>query len=258
MASSRNEKIYSSRASSVRTRSYDSPFIFTRSDTLLAPREFDLKTAFQECLQRLNTDYLDCYLIHWPGKGGLQPSDSQHKAHREECWREMELLFDAGKIRSIGVSNYTVGHLQEMETYASIQPHVLQVEFHPCLYQRELLSYSWDHGIHVQAYSSLGEGYLLKEEYDQKDAEHISEPVLSTLKDCCTKTGLSRSHLLMKWALQHGVSIIPKSSHIERIRDNLQVVQHLQPPLDPEIMLAMDKLSSVFPHRYCWDPTFVS
>jgi diketogulonate reductase-like aldo/keto reductase len=159
----------------------------------LGPAEHG-KKAYQACchsLDRLGVPYLDLYLIHWPGVQKLKHDDPQNKQLRKQSWLAMEQLYKDGKVKAVGVSNYTISLLEELLDYATIQPAVLQVEFHPLLYQHEVQLLCQSRKIHMQAYSSLGCGKLL------------SHPLIVSV---ATEHRKAPSQILLKWALQHQAS----------------------------------------------------
>ena len=153
--------------------------------------------AFRETLRRLGMSYVDLYLIHWP-HGGLL----------EKTWRALEQLLAEGLVRAIGVSNYTVGHLEEMLDYAQVPPAVNQVEFHPFMYRRGLIKWMRGRDIALEAYRPLVR------------ARKMHEPTLAAVARDHDKTV---AQVLLRWSLQHGAIVIPKSVHVERIRENLDV-----------------------------------
>lgn len=153
--------------------------------------------AFDRSFRGLNVGYVDLYLIHWP-VGGL----------RSESWKALQDIQRSGRARSIGVSNYTVRHLEELLAKSSAIPAVDQVEFHPWLYQEELLEFCAKQGIVVEAYSPLTKGRRLR------------DPALMEL---AAKYGRSPAQVLIRWSLQHGLVVIPKSSRPERIGENARV-----------------------------------
>lgn len=116
------------------------------------------REAFFESLDDLGLDYLDLYLIHWPAAQGVPMTSEQNAVKRRESWRALESLYKEGKVRAIGVSNYTVQHLEQLREYAEITPHVNQVEFHPQCQQKELVAYCEKHNIKLVSYSPLGQG----------------------------------------------------------------------------------------------------
>ena len=153
--------------------------------------------AFDESLKKLNMDYIDLYLIHWP-----------LKATRKDTWLALEKLYSDGRVRAIGVANYLIPFLEELKTYSFIIPAVNQVEFSPYLYLDDLLEYCKANQIQLQAYSPLVRGLKFKDEK------------LLTLARKYAKTP---AQIIIRWALQLGVSSIPKSANFERIKENFDV-----------------------------------
>jgi diketogulonate reductase-like aldo/keto reductase len=180
--------------------------------------------ACDASLGRLRTKRVDLYLIHWPVQ-----------RLRHDTWRAMERLRALGKARAIGVSNYTVRHLEELLARANEPPAVNQVELHPFLQQRELVELCRANGIVVEAYAPLVK------------ARRMDHPVL---------TGIARKHratpaqVLVRWALQLGLVVLPKSVRAERIRENAEVYGFA---LDDEDLAAMGRLDEGY--RTSWDPT---
>ena len=153
--------------------------------------------AFETSLNKLGLDYLDLYLIHWPGKNKYK-----------ETWKALEKLYKDGRVRAIGVSNFLVHHLEDLISTAEIKPMVNQVEFHPHLTQKELLAYCKKEGIQMEAWSPLKQGQLL------------NEPVL---EDLAHKYNKSVAQVILRWDLQHGVVTIPKSIKEHRIIENADI-----------------------------------
>lgn len=153
--------------------------------------------AFEDSLQRLGTDYLDLYLIHWPVKGKYK-----------DTWRALEKLYNDGRVRSIGVSNFHSHHLDDLLADAAMTPMVNQVELHPLLSQQELRDYCDRHHIQTEAYSPLGHGKLLED---------------PTLKEIGEKYGKSPAQVMLRWNLQHQIVTIPKSSNPKRIKQNADI-----------------------------------
>ena len=185
------------------------------------------KQALQACersLRTLGLAQIDLYLIHWPVSG-----------LRGASWQALEQLYAAGKVRSIGVSNYTVKHLKELLKSCQIKPMVNQVEFHPFLYQRELLEFCQEQGIQLQAYSPLTRG------------ERLGDPRVTAL---AARYGKTPAQILIKWCLQHSIVCLPKSIHSDRIRQNAEVFDFTLSAAD---MAALDACNE-FLHT-CWDPT---
>jgi len=182
--------------------------------------------AFQESLRRLGLTYVDLYLIHWPQPG-----------MRNETWKAMIRLLKEGKVRTIGVSNYTIGHLKELLGQSDIVPDVNQVEFHPFLYQSDLLEFCEHNKIQLEAYSPLTRG------------QRLDDPAL---KQIAAKHSRTPAQVLIRWCLQHAVVAIPKSSRKERILENSKVFDF---ELKPDEMRQLDSLSEDM--RTNWDPTTV-
>ncbi|XP_078516868.1 glyoxal reductase-like isoform X2 [Lissotriton helveticus] len=212
----------------------------TRQDIFLtsklAPRDHgeEAEDAARRSLQALGLDYLDLYLIHWPGKQGWKSDDQRNPESRRQSWEALEKLNSAGFLRSIGVSNYTEEHLKELLAVCQVRPAVLQVEYHPELAQWDLLRFCQSAGIHLQAYTSLGSGHLIQRQEVQAVAAR------------CNRTA---SQVLLRWALQREVGVIPKSTNPERIIENFQLFDFELSLQDLEVLDALhcDK-------HYCWDP----
>ncbi|MRH44229.1 aldo/keto reductase [Aquibacillus halophilus] len=155
--------------------------------------------AFETSLNKLGLDYLDLYLIHWP-----VPAQGKYK----ETWRAMEKLYDEGKVRAIGVSNFKEHHLEDLMKDAKIKPMVNQVEFHPNFAQKSLRDFCKQHAIQLEAWSPLKQGELL------------DDPTLSEIAE---KHGKSIAQIIIRWDLQSGVVTIPKSTKEHRIIANADV-----------------------------------
>ena len=172
--------------------------------------------ACEQSLRRLRLQYVDLYLIHWPVQGMSL-----------NTWRAMVNLLRSGKARAVGVSNYTIELLQEiLQNSDVVVPAVNQVEFHPFLYQKHLLSFCEKNGIQLEAYSPLTRGYKLND-----------PTILAVAKKYGNKTP---AQVLIRWNLQHGLVVIPKSIHQDRIRENSQVFDF---QIGPEDMRLLDSLN---------------
>nr|XP_053633507.1 uncharacterized oxidoreductase YtbE-like isoform X1 [Cherax quadricarinatus] len=171
----------------------------------------ECKQAFSLSLSNLKLDYLDLFLIHWPGVHKLKPDDPRNRELRNQSWASLEQIYKSGKVRAIGVSNYTVSHLEDLQ-HATVLPHVNQVEYHPHYLQKELKQFCKSQGIHFQAYSSLGTTV--------KENPLLQDPSVIRLAN---KHSCSPAQILLCWATQQGVSVLPKSTNEEHIRENIQL-----------------------------------
>lgn len=161
--------------------------------------------AFEQSLKKLDMDYIDLYLIHWPA---VAKHFSDWKELNAETWRALEYLYEKGKVKAIGVSNFLVPHLEALHETAEILPMVNQIEFHPGYMQPETVVYCQDHGILIEAWSPLGTGKMLNNEM---------------LKEIAANYGVSVAQLCIRWILQKGHLPLPKSVTPERIRQNREV-----------------------------------
>lgn len=170
--------------------------------------------AFEESLDKLQTNYIDLYLIHWPkGERSL------------ETWKAMVELYEKGKIRAIGVSNFMIHHLKYlMENVPGIPPMVNQIEFHPRLVQPDLLKYCHDHHIQPEAWTPIMHGIV------------NDIPLLQAL---AAKYHKSPVQVVLRWDIQKGVVTIPKSVHPERILHNADIFDF---ELSPEDIAQIDHL----------------
>ncbi len=154
--------------------------------------------AFDASCERLNTDYLDLYLIHWPGE----------KTRDREVWRALEDLYEAGKAKAIGVSNFNVEHLDDLLEVAKIAPMVNQVEISPVNQQWDLHEYCWNFDIALIAYGSFMKGNNLENE---------------NLKKIAAKHRKTVQQVILRWLLQRGIFVIQKSVTEEHIISNFQI-----------------------------------
>ena len=182
--------------------------------------------AFEGSLNRLKIDYLDLYLIHWP-EGNK----------RKDTWKAFEKLYNEKLIKAIGVSNYTIKHLKELLSYCNIVPAVNQVEFNPYLYQQDLLEFCESKNIKLVAYSPIARGEKLKDE---------------KLVMLSSKYDKTPAQMMLRWAIQHGILVIPKSAHKERIEENANIFDF---EIADDDMESIDSFNENF--RTCWDPSNV-
>jgi diketogulonate reductase-like aldo/keto reductase len=188
--------------------------------------------AIDESLEKLGLSYVDLYLVHWPT---ADPEAKESINKREETWKAMEEIYKSGKAKAIGVSNYTIRHLEEMKGYATIPPAVNQVEFHPYLFQKDLLDYCMEHKIVLEAYRPLTNGKRMENE---------------VINAIATKYGRTNAQVLIRWSLQHGCVPLPKSVHKERIEENINVFDFELSEDDMTALNALNENSRLSP-----DPT---
>ncbi|WP_309545087.1 MULTISPECIES: aldo/keto reductase [unclassified Arenibacter] len=153
--------------------------------------------SYEASLKRLNLDYLDLYLVHWPVKGKYR-----------ETWRAMEYLYKHKGVRAIGVSNFMQHHLEDLISSSEIVPMVNQMEFHPYLVQQDLIDFCNKNTIQYEAWSPLMQGHIFE---------------LDMMKEMAAKYNKTIAQIVLRWDLQKGVVTIPKSAKKERIRANANI-----------------------------------
>lgn len=153
--------------------------------------------AFETSRKKLGLEYIDLYLIHWPGKDKFK-----------DTWKALEKLYRDGVVRAIGVSNFQVHHLQELMADAQVKPTVNQVEYHPRLTQEELLAFCRQNEIQLEAWGPLMRGKILDNE---------------VIVDLAQKYGKSPAQIVLRWDIDTGVVTIPKSVHRNRLEQNADI-----------------------------------
>lgn len=171
--------------------------------------------AFEESLKKLTMNYVDLYLIHWPVGRKIK-----------ETWKAFEKLYKEGLVKSIGVSNFLEHHLNELIEYAEILPSVNQVELHPYLQQKELVHYCISKGIIIEAWSPLARGRV------------FDDPIILML---AKKYGKTPAQIILRWAYQLGIVIIPKSVHQSRIKENASIFDFQIEESDMKKIETLDK-----------------
>jgi diketogulonate reductase-like aldo/keto reductase len=184
------------------------------------------KASVIKSLIKLRTDYVDLLLLHFPVS-----------VLRKKTWEAAVQLQQEGRVRAIGVSNYTIRHLEEMKKYSDITPAVNQVELHVFLQQPELVEYCHERGIVVEAYSPLAR------------AQNMNEPVIIQI---AKKHQKSYAQIMLRWCIQKGFVIIPKSITPTRIKENFAILDF---ELDSDDMQKLGDLDCDL--RTCWNPTLV-
>ncbi|EFO98597.1 hypothetical protein CRE_20310 [Caenorhabditis remanei] len=198
------------------------------------------RKSIEDSLKHLQVDYIDLLLIHWPGSS-LKSENPKNKILREESWKIMGEMMKEGKLKSIGVSNFEISHLEELKKVSNVVPAVNQVEYHPHFHQDDLVKYCNDNNIHFQAYSSLG-----SPTYREKLSK---EPVIIKLAE---KYGVSVPVLLLGFAYCQGISILPRTTNSEHVVCNYEVTKLSISENDISLMLALK-----VEHKTCWDPRVV-
>ncbi|WP_315924076.1 aldo/keto reductase [Mesorhizobium sp. SP-1A] len=173
--------------------------------------------AFDETMRNLGIDRLDLFLIHWP-----VPSQGKYV----EAWKTLVELRDQGRVRSIGVSNFNQDHLERIIGETGVTPAVNQIELHPHFQQRDKREFHARHGIRIESWSPLGSGRLLQ------------DPALERIAQ---KHGKSVAQAIIRWHLQEGLVVIPKSVHKERIEANMDVFDFGLDDADMQAIAAMDR-----------------
>lgn len=197
--------------------------IFVTSKLWTKKRGYEnAKAAFEKTMDQLGLDYLDLYLIHWPAS---HTRFEDWKEINAETWRALEELYEEGKIKAIGVSNFMVHHLEALLETAKIVPMVNQIEFHPGFTQDGVVKYCKEKGIAVEAWSPIGSGRLLENELLAKIA---------------AKYGKSVAQICIRFCLQNDVLPLPKSVTPSRIKENFDVLDFTLSDEDMAAIAGMD------------------
>lgn len=205
--------------------------------------EEDVISLIKTSLKNLQTDYIDLYLIHWPGVSGLKSDHPDNSKYRQKTWKTLVKLHKEGLIRSIGVSNYLIKHLELLlKDCDGIVPAVNQVEWHPRNHSKELLQFCRDHKIFLQAYSSLGSSNYTTLREDE------------TIIKIAKKLNKTPAQVLLRYSFQQGIGILPKASTEQRIDENFQ----LDFVIPQDDMNILSNLNCTDKFVAAWDPTVVS
>jgi diketogulonate reductase-like aldo/keto reductase len=197
--------------------------------TKIAVQHFGPKKApktFDESLSKLRTDYVDLLLLHFPVT-----------LLRQRTWPALEAIQASGKAKSIGVSNYTIRHLEEMEKYAKVTPAINQVELHVFLQQPELVKYCADKGIAIEAYSPLAHAKSMDNEAISKIAQKYNK---------------SYAQIMLRWLIEQNLVVLPKSVTPSRIQENIDIFDFKLDAEDLAALAAEDK-----DLRTCWNPSHI-
>ena len=220
--------------------------------TKIAPDEQGKEKSFQSVissLENLQISYIDLVSIHWPGASKRPPSSSENRYLRHGTWRGLLKARSLGLVKYIGVSNFTVNHLEQLEEEFGSDgvPYVNQFELHPYCQQSSILQHCRSRGIICQAYSSFG---------GSSGQDLVSDPVLGSIAhahNCTTRA------VLLVWALQLGIAVIPKASSPERLQanwDSYCAFINGDLVLSDEEMLHIAALDKSY--HYCWNPNLVA
>jgi 2,5-diketo-D-gluconate reductase A len=197
-------------------------------------RPDDARRAFDGTLKMLGTDYVDLFLIHWP-------LPTRYDGDYVSTWRVLEELYRDGRARSIGVSNFQPHHLRRLHQEAEVPPAVDQIELHPFLTQDELRAFCAEHDIAIEAWSPIAQGLVL----DDPEIVSIAERV-----------GKTPAQVVLRWHLQHGRIVFPKSVTPARIEENFDIFGFELSEEDAEVIggLNRDERTGPDPDTFDWMP----
>lgn len=202
-----------------------------RSDIFVTTKHWVTERGYEKTIKAVETsltalglDYLDLYLVHWPCVEKISPDWKEINA---ETWRGFERMYKDGKIRAIGVSNYQQKHLEALMDMCEIKPMVNQLEFHPGYTQIDNCRWAQENGMLVEAWSPLGSGAVLADEF---------------LNEMAAKYGKSVAQLCVRFALQCGILPLPKSTKPERIAANAEVFDFVISDEDVKTIIEMPAL----------------
>lgn len=189
----------------------------------------DVKYSFEQSLRALGTDYIDLFLVHWPIAAertddyqpkrtaeGTYITKKELTENPEPTWRAMEELYQSGRARAIGVSNWTIEGLKKLMSFAKVKPTVNQIEIHPFLPNEALVKFCLENGVLPEAYSPLGS-------QDQVPTTGEKVRTNKTLNEVADRSGHTLAQVLLAWGLRRGYAVLPKSSTPSRIESNFQV-----------------------------------
>jgi 2,5-diketo-D-gluconate reductase A len=182
-------------------------------------RPDDARRAFETTLEALGYDHVDLFLIHWP-------LPTLYDGDFLSTWRTLEEFKADGRARSIGVSNFQVAHLERLIGESDTVPAVNQIELHPYFQNREVAAFDREHGIATEAWAPIAQGKVLDD---------------PTLIEMAERYGRSVAQTVLRWHIQHGMIVFPKSVTPERIRENIAIFDFELEPVDVEAIDALDR-----------------
>lgn len=188
-------------------------------------------------------NFIDLYLIHWPGVSNLQPQDPLNISIRHDSWKALEWCMENDLVKVIGVSNYEIKHLEAMKANKElkIHPMVNQFEIHPAFRQEDLVQYCRDEDIIVQSYSPFGKGRLLNQDSHLIDITKFNHPTKSI------------AQILLRWAWQKGYGLIPKTINASRLRENMDIFDFELNESEMSYLDSLNKLNI----KTCWNPSSI-
>ncbi len=182
-------------------------------------RPDDARHAFERTLEALDFEYVDLFLIHWP-------LPTLYDGDFVSTWRTLEEFKAEGRARSIGVSNFQVAHLELLAAESDTVPAVNQIELNPYFRNHSVVAYGREHGIATEAWAPIGQGRVLED---------------LVLREIAGRYGKSVAQVVLRWQIQHGNIVFPKSVRPERIRENIAIFDFALEPTDVETIDALDR-----------------
>ncbi|KAJ2440227.1 D-xylose reductase [Coemansia sp. RSA 2424] len=219
-------------------------------------RREHVEPALQRTLNDLNLDYVDLYLVHFPIALKYVPMDQRYPPEwsfevggpvvpdnvpYQETWQAMEAVYDTGMAKNIGISNMPGALIYDVLSYARIKPAVLQIEVHPYLVREQLVALAHKEGIAVTAYSSFGDTSYHEINMAPRDAEFTPLLKHNVIAGIAAKHGKSPAQVLLRWAVERGCAVIPKSSNPVRLRENLDLFGFALSAEDVQKISALDR-----------------
>ncbi|CAD8048483.1 unnamed protein product [Paramecium sonneborni] len=209
----------------------------------IAPQEQGYENTIQACkkiLQDLDTKYLDLLLIHWPGALGCKPNSPDNATIRLQTYKALEQLFQEGLIKNIGVSNFLKHHLEHLLQYCRIKPAINQIEVHPLCWDQPTIQFCQQQNILIEAYSPIA----------RNDPKLIQNKNMIELSKKYNKTV---AQISLRWALQKGYIVLPKSKTPKYIKENIEIFD-IQ--ISEEDIKIIDNLNQNY--HTCWDPSTIT